>query len=250
MKLKILVLGNKNVNRRVVDSLKNTEVELACETDIFSAVNRMRLEKYDLALIDSGMSDLESICHRINWLQQTPIALIIKGEAADWSTLKTYDVEGFIPEEAGNIEMIAYFQSIVRRTANRIKKINLLVVEDDEYTSEALRLSFEIYWPDASITFARSGEEGLKAARSRRLDIILLDLCLPDMSGLEVLKILKISNAAPVIMISADRSKENIVNSILLGASDYVLKPYRQLELMSRIRTQVNVKYPISVSAN
>jgi DNA-binding response OmpR family regulator len=248
--MNIMLLGNYNVYRRIAGSVRNSGIKLHCETDVYEAARRMKLEQFDLILIDSGIDDLERICSRLSWLGRVPVAVLVKSGSVDWKMMNNLNVEGFIPVDEGRVEMIACFQAIVRRFIARSSKIKILAIEDDEYTQESLKMSLDIYWPEAEMFFAGSGGSGIKALLDKKPDIILLDLVLPDVSGLEVLKTLRLLNGSPVIMISGDNSRENIVNSILLGASDYILKPYESLDLLSRIRNQVNRKSLMNINAN
>ncbi len=236
MKLKILALGNKNVNRRVTSSLVNSDIEVICRSEVSEAINLLKQEKFDLALVDGYIEDLETTCNRIIWFCRTPIVLVINGNHTDWSKLKSLEVDGFIPEETSNMEVMTYFQSIAHRYHSQFNKIKLLVIEDDEQIQESLRLSFQIYWPEAEVSFAALGKSGVNMARSEPADAILLDLKLPDISGLEVLDQIRSFSQTPVIILTASRDQDSIIKAIGSGANDYVLKPFKQIELMSRIR--------------
>jgi DNA-binding response OmpR family regulator len=241
MELKVLAIGNNNVTRRVARSLEGSGINFVCRNDFTEAVSLLKKEKFDLALMDGYSENLEANCYRITWQCRTPVALIIKGTEADWNILRSLDVDGYIPEEARNIELIAHFSAIARRGSPQLSKANILIIEDDEQTQEALRLSFQIYWPEAIITSATQGEDGLYLARSEQRDAILLDLKLPDISGLDVLKKIRTFSLTPVIVVTANKSQDDIIQTIGAGANDYILKPFKQLELMSRIRQQINL---------
>jgi DNA-binding response OmpR family regulator len=241
MKLKVLAIGKTSVTRRVARSLDGTGIEIICQSEMATALNLLRKEKFDLALLDGYGENLESDCYRITWQCRTPVALVIKGTEADWSILRNLDVDGYIPEEARNIELIAHFSAIAQRGARQLEKAKILVIEDDEQTQEALRLSFQIYWPEASMAFASMGRDGLYLARSEQRDAILLDLRLPDIPGLEVLKKIRTFSLTPVIVVTANKNQDDIIQTIGAGANDYILKPFKQLELMSRIRQQINL---------
>jgi two-component system, OmpR family, response regulator VicR len=111
-----------------------------------------------------------------------------------------------------------------------------MVIEDDKYIREAVRLCFKIFWPEADVNFADDGQSGIVNTRSYSPDIILLDLGLPDISGYDVLAALRTFTQAPVVILSATRDKENIVKAIQSGANDYIIKPFKQIELMPRIK--------------
>src|SRR6185369_11357630 len=87
---------------------------------------------------------------------------------------------------------------------------------------------------------ASSGEEGLKSARIKRPDLVLLDLMLPGMDGLSVCKQLKNDEKThhiPVVMLTAKGEDADIVSGLELGADDYVTKPFSPRVLIARVRT-------------
>ncbi len=240
MELKVLALGSKNSTRRVAQSLTGSGIEVVCQSNISEAVSLLKKEKFDLALVDSHLENLESICYRIAWQCRLPVVLIIKGTRSDWNLLRTLDVDGFIPEESGNIELTAYFKAIANRKYQQPEPIKVLIVEDDEQTQEAMRLAFQIYWPEATVVSANNGEDGVSFARRGGFDIALLDLKLPDISGHQVLDEIRTFSQMPVIVVTADRNQDDIIRCLNAGANEYIAKPFRQLELMSRIRDHVN----------
>ena len=114
-------------------------------------------------------------------------------------------------------------------------KVHLLIVEDDKNfrTYTANLLGRDGY----HVICAASGREGLSLAASRCPDLILLDLGLPDMGGLEVLRQLRGWSRVPVIIVSARSEEQSKVSALDLGADDYVTKPFYPSELTARIRT-------------
>jgi CheY-like chemotaxis protein len=187
------------------------------------------------------MDNLDSICYRLTWLFRVPVVLVVNSQETDWNLLKTLDVDGFIPEEGGSTEILAYFKSIARRLECRPAAAKILIIEDDVQTLEALSIAFGICWPEAEVKCAPTGKEGLLYTRIDPANIILLDLKLPDISGFEVLSKIRTISQVPVVIITANRSPEYVVKAVGLGANDYVLKPFNQTTLMSHIRKQLNL---------
>jgi two-component system alkaline phosphatase synthesis response regulator PhoP len=110
----------------------------------------------------------------------------------------------------------------------------ILVVEDDRTLRQAL--TFNLTREGFEVTSASDGEAALVAARNQRLDLILLDLMLPAMSGLEVLRVLRREGVAtPVIILSAKGDEIDRVVGLKVGADDYVTKPFSRPELLARI---------------
>jgi len=110
----------------------------------------------------------------------------------------------------------------------------ILVVEDDRTLRQAL--TFNLTREGFEVTSAPDGEAALVAARNQRLDLILLDLMLPAMSGLEVLRVLRREGVhTPVIILSAKGDEIDRVVGLKVGADDYVTKPFSRPELLARI---------------
>jgi len=110
----------------------------------------------------------------------------------------------------------------------------ILVVEDDLTLRQAL--AFNLSREGFEVSTAADGEAGLAAARGRRLDLILLDVMLPAMSGLEVLRVLRSDGiSTPVIVLSAKGDEIDRVVGLKVGADDYVTKPFSRPELLARI---------------
>jgi two-component system alkaline phosphatase synthesis response regulator PhoP len=114
----------------------------------------------------------------------------------------------------------------------------ILVVEDEEDIAELIRYNLET--EKYVVAVAANGEKGVEAARSRHPDLVLLDLMLPGMDGLEVCRALKADRGTadiPIIMVSARGAESDIVAGLELGAEDYVTKPFGTKVLLARVRT-------------
>ncbi|HOW77661.1 MAG TPA: response regulator transcription factor [Candidatus Competibacteraceae bacterium] len=116
--------------------------------------------------------------------------------------------------------------------------MNLLVVEDDPRVADFLArgLRAEGYL----ITVARTGPEGLELGRSQPFDLILLDLMLPGLSGLEVCQELRARQVlTPILMLTALDTTEDKIKGLRLGADDYLIKPFDVDELLARIEALI-----------
>ncbi len=109
----------------------------------------------------------------------------------------------------------------------------ILVVEDDATIRETL--SFNLKKEGYGVTVARDGSEALTRARETRPDLILLDLMLPELSGLEVCRILRRERDVPIIMLTAKEHEVDKVVGLQLGADDYITKPFSLPELFARM---------------
>lgn len=113
-------------------------------------------------------------------------------------------------------------------------KRRILVVEDDRKTSDIVRLYLE--HDGYQVIAAYDSIEGLALAREEKPDLIVLDLLLPGVSGLEVCKILRSESGVPVIMLTALSTEQVKLEGLELGADDYVTKPFSPRELTARVR--------------
>ncbi len=116
-------------------------------------------------------------------------------------------------------------------------KRSILVIDDEKDILKLLQYNLEKEGYEVSTS--ASGEEGLTAAQSRKPDLILLDLMLPGMDGLEVAKLLKADSRTkpiPILMLTAKSSEIDQVVGLELGASDYVAKPFSVKVLLARVK--------------
>ncbi len=122
-------------------------------------------------------------------------------------------------------------------------KERILVVDDEEDILELVR--FNLVKEGYQVTGALTGEEALRKARSETFDLIVLDLMLPGIDGLEVTKKLKTHEKAqhtPIVMLSAKGEEADIVTGLELGADDYITKPFSPRVLIARVRTALRRK--------
>jgi two-component system, OmpR family, alkaline phosphatase synthesis response regulator PhoP len=109
----------------------------------------------------------------------------------------------------------------------------ILVVEDDASIRETL--SFNLKKEGYAVTVAADGADALLKARETRPDLVLLDLMLPELNGLEVCRILRQEGSVPIIMLTAKESEVDKVVGLQLGADDYITKPFSLQELFARM---------------
>lgn len=114
-------------------------------------------------------------------------------------------------------------------------KLKILIVEDEEAISNFMITTLKAN--NYATISAKNGKETLSMIPSHCPDVVLLDLGLPDIDGLEVLKELRQWSSVPVIIVSARGNEQEKVAALDLGADDYVTKPFGTSELLARIRT-------------
>jgi two-component system response regulator VicR len=111
----------------------------------------------------------------------------------------------------------------------------ILVVDDEPPIVDMLTYNLER--ANYEVVIARDGEEALVRARQERPDLIILDLMLPRLDGLEVCRALRRERDVPIIMLTARDSEVDRVVGLELGADDYVVKPFSIRELMARVKS-------------
>lgn len=122
-------------------------------------------------------------------------------------------------------------------------KKQILVVDDEEDILELIQ--YNLAREGYQITGAANGEEALEKARSKSFDLIVLDLMLPGIDGLEVAKSLKSEEKTkqiPIVMLTAKGEEADIVTGLELGADDYITKPFSPRILVARIRAAMRRK--------
>ncbi|MEG0259265.1 MAG: response regulator transcription factor [Lysinibacillus sp.] len=112
----------------------------------------------------------------------------------------------------------------------------ILIIEDEESIARVLQLELQFEGYEAEV--AHTGTEGLLKYREQQWDLVLLDVMLPEMNGLEVLKRIRATEQqTSVLLLTAKSDVEDKVKGLDLGANDYITKPFEIEELLARIRT-------------
>jgi two-component system KDP operon response regulator KdpE len=109
-----------------------------------------------------------------------------------------------------------------------------LIIDDEPQIRRLLRVTLE--GGGYRVLDAATGQEGLVQAAQRRPDVILLDLGLPDLEGVEVLRRIREWSRVPVIILSVREHEEDKVGALDAGADDYVTKPFNSAEMLARLR--------------
>ena len=123
----------------------------------------------------------------------------------------------------------------------------VLVVEDERPLAETLRFNLEM--EGYRVRTAEDGVEGLSMARALQPDLVLLDLMLPRLDGLDVLRGIRETSQTPVLLLTARTSEADRVRGLDLGADDYITKPFSLAELKARVRVHLRRKQEVAVEA-
>lgn len=115
-----------------------------------------------------------------------------------------------------------------------MNKISILIIDDEPQIRKLLGITLGSY--DYKVLEAENAKLGIAMAANFQPDLILLDIGLPDKSGHEVLKELRTWYQHAILMLSVQNSEDDIVSALDAGATDYLVKPFRNAELLARIR--------------
>ncbi|MDD5486913.1 MAG: response regulator transcription factor [Dehalococcoidales bacterium] len=124
--------------------------------------------------------------------------------------------------------------------------MKFIVVEDNAEMAEAVALALEVSWPEAVVITTNSGKKAVCLVEDEHPDLVVLDLGLPDMDGCDVLKEIRLFSTVPALVLTVRDEEMDVVKCLERGADDYVIKPFRQMELMSRVRAILRRHHLIS----
>src|SRR5437588_5268563 len=134
-------------------------------------------------------------------------------------------------------------ETLTSRPPMAASQTSLLVVDDNEMNRDMLSRRLQRQGYDVSV--AHDGSRALELIRDQRFDLVLLDVMMPGLNGLEVLKILREAHSAtdlPIIMATARGDSADIVQALRLGANDYVTKPLDFPVVLARVQTHLAMK--------
>ena len=120
--------------------------------------------------------------------------------------------------------------------------MKILIVDDEENILEIVEAY--LVAKNYQVFRAMDGEEALRKAETIRPDLIVLDLMLPDISGLEVCRRIRKSSSVPVIMLTARTTEQDILSGLQIGADHYMTKPFSPKELVARVQTVLRRSHP------
>jgi two-component system, OmpR family, response regulator RegX3 len=117
------------------------------------------------------------------------------------------------------------------------RRLSVLVVEDEPSLAESIRFALEM--EGYHVLTAATGRAGVELARLAAPSLVLLDIMLPESSGLDVCRQIRQGSDVPIVMLTARDSEADKVAGLELGADDYVTKPFSMRELVARVRAQI-----------
>lgn len=128
--------------------------------------------------------------------------------------------------------------------------MKILIIEDDTDVVEVVQLCFELRWRHCQAVVATTGSRGLELVESENPDIVILDLGLPDLDGLEVCRQIRSFSDVPIVMLTVRDSEVDIVKGLEMGADDYITKPFRHIELLARVQAVLRRAQALPLAEN
>lgn len=255
----LLVVDDDENNRNIL--CRRLEKEGYMVTDASSAVealNILRFEKFDMALLDfmlPGMDGYELLLRIKADSNALDTAVIMISAVSDKDSIINCLRLG-----ASDYLLKPYNMEIVKARIRRclgtwrginneriwqadMQNSNVLIVEDDEFNRDLLERRIKQSGFNASC--AKDGREALEILENEKFDLMLLDLMMPGIDGIEVLKRVKVNKkyaGLPVIMVSALDDSESITACMQHGATDYITKPFNAVLLRARIESVLKEK--------
>jgi len=123
--------------------------------------------------------------------------------------------------------------------------MKVLIIEDDHEIVEVISLAFDIRWSGVKIVSTHLGEKGVGLVESENPDVVILDLGLPDIRGFDGRKGIRAFSDVPILILTVRGEESDVVKGLEWGADDYMVKPFRQMELLSRIRALIRRASPL-----
>ncbi len=126
--------------------------------------------------------------------------------------------------------------------------MKILIADDEPDVVEVVAMTFKMHWPDSTIYTAANGEEALSLFFEHQPGLIILDLSMPVVGGLEVCRRIRRVSNVPIIMLTVKDEEIDKVRGLEAGADDYVTKPFGHLELIARARAVLRRGSPLAAT--
>jgi DNA-binding response OmpR family regulator len=114
-KLRVMAIGSLMTHLRLSTSLADNNVDLTCLSQTPEAILHLQQERYDIIIIDSLLEEAGYICQCLYSIAKAPIALLVRETEVNWQKLGSWEVDGFLPENSSQVELLARLKAIARR---------------------------------------------------------------------------------------------------------------------------------------
>ena len=237
MAKKILIIDDDRLNQKMTRHYLESEYEVLCASSGEAGLELLRSMKVDLVLLDlempgmSGLTTLEKLRNNDKARDTKVVILTASGMREDVTEAIRLGAIDFIKKPVFPTEL----HTRVKKALQVVRKDRVLVVDDDRMN---LKLAKRMLGVRYDVTCVSSGREALEDLKSYTPDLILLDLHMPDMSGLQVmakLREMEHVSEVPVVFLTADSDRQTEVDIFKAGAMDYIQKPFAAEVVIRRI---------------
>jgi two-component system KDP operon response regulator KdpE len=121
--------------------------------------------------------------------------------------------------------------------------LKALIIEDSPEVVEAVSLCLRLRWPEVDISVAHGGGPGQEILKAEAIDIVILDINLPDTDGFDVLKRIRSLSDVPVVILTVRGRDDDQAKGLEMGADDYIAKPFRPRDLVARVNAVLRRSY-------
>ena len=128
--------------------------------------------------------------------------------------------------------------------------MRVLIIEDNPEIVQSVVLCFELRWTGVEVLSTAEGKIGLKMAEEESPDVIILDLGLPDIDGLDVLREIRSYSNMPIIILTVRGEELDKVKGLEMGADDYIVKPFAPAEFLSRVKAVMRRSQTLDVRSD
>lgn len=128
-------------------------------------------------------------------------------------------------------------ENMLKKEVGKTMNKTILIVDDEKEIRELLRLYIEK--DNYSVIQAENGLEALKQTKLHQIDLVIIDIMMPELDGYQFIKALRAYSNVPIIIVSAKTENHEKILGLDLGADDYIIKPFDPLEVIARIRAQL-----------
>lgn len=239
--LKILVADDMTANRLMIGAMLRAlpyEITIAEAGDGVAVMRLFNANRPDIIILDLEMPKMSGLVaateiRKID--KDIPIAVIsgkVNDKVAEY--LRSINIKNILTKPVISAELR---QVIVAFAPAQSKSVSIMIADDSKTVREMLASLCALKPLDIALTMADDGEKALIEFRKKPFHMVFLDVNMPKIDGINVLKKMKMMNAAAkVIMITGDRTETTIRAAVDCGASGYVVKPFTQDQIHSALR--------------
>jgi CheY-like chemotaxis protein len=248
----ILLVEDNELNREMLSRrLERKGYRVVSAADGREGVEKARTAGPDLILMDMSMPVMDG-WEATRQLKASPatrpipvIALTAHAMVGDREKALAAGCDDYEMKPVDLPRLLAKVQTLLTQEALAPPQQEPAVLVVDDNTRNADGLSQQLQRQGYRVTVARGGNEALECIGKQPFDVVLLEVLLPEMSGLEVLSILRASYSIidlPVILVAANDQTESVVAALGMGANDFILKPLNVPVVLARVRTQLMLR--------